>query len=631
MVARQTPSLNINGFDAMMTDYDPAGWLAYASADGTEFGDPEAVIASIASQLADGDLESHDRDGNREAKFYIGIEADPKAADPGVAIALGQQALELAIRFTGWAPLTWVDVLAGAEPSVMEMTSATVAKEFDDLAEMLQGKRVIAVTVHARPFVRPTDKITIDAPPVPGTSPAADVALDSGASTTGWTAAGLLSGVTNSMVLGASDPVFAGQVVGLSKRTFGSSVSQPWVSATRTLSIPVDASRPLLRITGTVRYRHDATLHMGYAGTVTVTATGATSSPVTVVNLTHDPATGDYSILMKQNSAVSSIKVTYQTPSAFVVSLYTLWVGVDAITRTVGLVSGVFTGAFQSRQVPIYGSQRTELSLGINGLNTAGDNAALLGEKVLVHTAAAGDDARSKFLSCRTMASTADPADPTAASGASTLLGTTASPTTFAFPVAKLLPGEYMVFARLKASSAGIRTLSYASTVSDGTGALGAADPATGWYTTPVTAKTSYDIFPIGTLMLPPAGIEDEAAVVSVKVAADTASVVTLDDIWVAHIESGQVTLLDTSGNVSAVRVDAATVDAPQPSVWVGLATSSGTAAMISAGTRIQAFDQHMAAPGLLQISTVTPGCTTSRVSASYYPRYAHDVAPLPA
>jgi hypothetical protein len=52
---------------------------------------------------------------------------------------------------------------------------------------------------------------------------------------------------------------------------------------------------------------------------------------------------------------------------------------------------------------------------------------------------------------------------------------------------------------------------------------------------------------------------------------------------------------------------------------------------MMAAGTRIQAFDQHLAEPGLLQISTVTPGCATSRVSASYFPRYAHDVAPLPA
>jgi hypothetical protein len=200
----------------------------------------------------------------------------------------------------------------------------------------------------------------------------------------------------------------------------------------------------------------------------------------------------------------------------------------------------------------------------------------------------------------------------------------------FTFPASTLLPGEYAVYMRLKATSAAVRTISYAASL-DGSGTLDAADPATGWYTSRITAGTGYDIFPMDSLMLPPAGIEDATATLSLKVAADTASVVSLDDVWLAHVESGQVTLLDTSGSLSAVRIDAATVDAPQPSAWVGIATATGTGAMLAAGQRIQAFDQHMAEPGLLQISTVTPSCGTSRVSASYYPRFAHDVAPVTA
>ncbi|GAB7004412.1 hypothetical protein JCM18899A_18850 [Nocardioides sp. AN3] len=627
MVVLQDPGLNLNGFDAMMNEPNPdEGWRAYAfsSADGTDFGDPEVVITAIASQLADGDLENIDRYGNREATFYIGFTAEGWPDEPGAAIALGQQALELALRFKGWAPLTWVDPLAGAETSVMEMTSATVSKEFDDEVEIFDGMRVVKVTVHARPFVRPTDEIVFEAPPAPGSTPPADVTIDSGSSTTGWSGGGN-TGTVNTVGLGGFDPFLAGTVYAACVRN-GPPVI-PFSFATRSLAIVADTTRPFLRIEGKVRYRNDATGHFGFAGTITVSATSpAGGSAVTLVNLAHDQTTGVFTALVQQDADIASLTIRLDTPTFFQTGRSTLWVAIDSIDQTAG-GDGVFTGKVQSRQVQIFGSQRTEVSLAVLGLDDT-DTPVALGPQTLVHTASAGTDGRAKFLGCRAASGLTGTTDAAATTGAKNTLSTTASPTVFTFPVGALLPGEFDVFVNVKGTAA-TRTLSYAATL-DGAGSLDASDPVAGWYTAQVAVVTGYRIVPLGVLMLPPADIEDPDATISVKIAADAA--VDLDEIWLAHRESGQVTLLDTNDSgISAVRLDAATVDAPAPSAWVGVATTDGTGAMMAAGARIQAFDQHMAEPGLLQISTVTPGCSTSRVSGRYFPRNGHDVAPRPS
>jgi hypothetical protein len=461
------------------------------------------------------------------------------------------------------------------------------------------------------------------------------VTLDAGNTVSGWSAAGI-STSTNSIVLGASDPVFAGQVVGFSKRTSGSSVSQPWVSATRTLSIPVDSTRPFLLITGNVRYRHDATLSMGSAGTITVSATGASSSPVTVVNLTHNATTGAYSVLLKQNSAVSSIKVKYQTPSAFRVSLFTLWAGVDSIKQTVGAIPGVFTGKVQSRQVQIYGSQRTELSLAVDGLDTAGTVAVGLGEQVLVYTASAGSDVGAKFVSCRAAPGNAGTADTSAVSGVFSPLSTTSSPVAFVFAASTLSPGTYMAVARVRSGSAGTSDLSIRASLDLARGD-NIFEPRTGWRTAPLTVVASGAVWPnvnvgewvmvpLGLLRLPPADLEDGFASITIQVAGGSLPV-DLDDVFLMNTDVGQTSLVLTgfsSGQFSAVRLDAATVDAPQASAWVGAVNAE-----MFADPARWIGEQHAAAPGLLQIATVTPGCATSRVSASYFPRFHTHVASI--
>ena len=136
-VALQDVALMLRGLNLMMASPDPVyGYRIRTLGDNMKVGDPEAAIASIASQLADGDLERVDRNGNRSATVPLVIDA-PGSDLPGAAIAAGQAAVDMACTFDGWTEMVYASPLAGAETTVFEVTSATVSSEIDDLAEII--------------------------------------------------------------------------------------------------------------------------------------------------------------------------------------------------------------------------------------------------------------------------------------------------------------------------------------------------------------------------------------------------------------------------------------------------------------------------------------------------------------
>jgi hypothetical protein len=204
---------------------------------------------------------------------------------------------------------------------------------------------------------------------------------------------------------------------------------------------------------------------------------------------------------------------------------------------------------------PIYGSQRTELSLAILGLDADGTSPVALGEQVLIHTATAGEDSRLKFLGCR---------------AASRLGGTTDSTATTGFVQHAVAPQR----ARRVHVPRGQRC-SRAST--SPTRASRGPRRRRGRCPTrqPRRRRLARRLRP-GDRLVHVAGRADDcladraaglrsccrrrtsrtrAATLTVKVAADVASVVRVDEIWLAHIESGQVTLLNTNDSgISAVR-----------------------------------------------------------------------------
>ena len=779
--ATQAAALILNGLDLMMTEPSAEGYVIHASADGTTWGDPEAVIASIESQLSDGDLESLDRYGNRTATIALAIEA-PDSSAPGRAVALGERALELACRWPGGQvrELAWTSPMAGAETTVTEMTTAVVSRSTEDdwdLEERLRGTRLFSLTIHARPFVRGTTPVTIEAPAVIGST---TTTVDAGSSTSGWSmlstrppavtnlldpdsweawlnatksgapstssgtvaftrvpsstsdwygrsgaipvtpgtvyriqatvalSAGVYAGIGIYWYDSMGTEIYRNKVAWLSgpgsttsylvvtarsnaatMRAFvwGSSqtgsptvsvskvsvvdysaatglpdywdgnttdtaaVTYAWTGAadastsTATWTAPtlltasgliaasvygrasvqirrantgIDASTmaslPYLRIVGGSSQ---------VAGTITVADNGSTITPWTY---TRNASTGAFDIIVYRPGGFTSLDLTF-TRSDGISATDPALIIIDRIDITDNPFG---SGKVQSRQVQIYGSQRTELSLLVRGLGADGSSAVGLGSQTLVFTCAT-DDTRAKYASARRASGTSGTADSTATSGYYNAgAAKTGSPTGFSLGSgASLLPGTYDIYASVYITTAGTHTISVRVDRDAGIGA-----PITGaWQDVDVTAVSSGAVWPqlpTGAWWLIPVGTftvaEADASSITLTPAASTAAQVRFDDLLIFHRTRGQLSLVDTSassGSLSALRLDAATTTNPLPSVWVGVAGGAMMPADMTG--RCQATEQHQAEPGVLQVVTITPGCDTTRVSASYYERYAFD------
>jgi hypothetical protein len=303
----------------------------------------------------------------------------------------------------------------------------------------------------------------------------------------------------------------------------------------------------------------------------------------------------------------------------------------DAVQLTVSsidITNNPFAGYVLTRQVPIYGSRRTDLSLTVFGQDSSGTSSVALGTQTVVHTASAADGT-AKFASARALAGRAGTADSTAVSGSYDTLGSTSSPTAFQFTSPSLLAGNYLILARIKAPSAVVGDLlSFHAKVLPSGVLPTVYDPVTaGWKTAPFTAVASgavwpqvntatWTIIPLGMLRLPPVNVTDPTAPIVIEIAKGSTAV-TLDDLFLCNADVGQTSVVIT-GTATAVRLDAASTSSPQPACWVG--DSKPTLNLIAAAS-LWYGEQHTADAGLLQISTVTPGCATTRVAASYYRR----------
>lgn len=782
-VATQAPLLTLSGLDFMMSDPDPvAGYRIRALRQDFTFGDPDEVITSIVSQLQDGDLEQVTRAGNRVATVPLLIDA-PGSLAPGSAIALGQAAVDAACTFDGWTEMQWRSLLAGSETSVFEVTSATVSTPLNDVTERYSGGRYVTITIHARPFVRPLTPVTIDAPPVLGST---TTTIDDGSSVTPWSllsvtppdAHNLLtnpsfetnttgwasSSGTSSIARAAVNEGFGSYVlkaIALSPPTVSYVSYTPKVTVTPGTSYRLGfLADPSLMSGSTARvlYRwwnsantqvggdHIANLNAGFStvvitapagavgltfyagmaggdaaggktwyidaamlsdqpsmtgyfdgsttsteaityswtgtgnasttlahwtpatlavssGTIRATAYGTApsirrtgaidmsaqnylriqgtaratnnstqsglqvtvadngGSPITPISYIYNQTTGAFDIIIERPAGFTALDVSLTSPNIGTTA-YGFYVAVDSVVITDNPFA---TGKVQSRQVQIYGSQRTELSLEVLALDAAGTTPLGLGEQVLIHTSAARTDGRSKFLSVRTASGATGTSDATTTGGYYTDLPTTAAPAKFTFPASTLLPGNYLPVARLRHSAAISNVpLSFRADVTTSDLNYTAHDPVTGWKTVPITVAagaawpqipvSTWAMIPLGLLRLPPAAIDDADATITIEIGCDSAAI-DLDDIFLCNVDVGEASLLLTP-TASAVRLDAATVDAPQASAWVGAANGP-----MIADPSLWFGEQHQAEPGLLQIATVTPGCTTSRVSGHYYPR----------
>lgn len=358
-------------------------------------------------------------------------------------------------------------------------------------------------------------------------------------------------------------------------------------------------------------------------------------TPITPDSYSLNLSTGAYTVIINRPSGFTTVDVSVTVSDSD-------WVtgnaGFGLTVSSIAITDNPYTTSkVQRRAVHIYGTQRTELSLSVLGLDGAGTTPVGLGEQALIYTCS-GSDSSLKFVDCRNTAGVGGTTDATAVSGSFNTPGGTGAPTVFTFDPLVMRAGTYLAVARVRMGAASADTILTQAYVTPAVGDP-VYSPSTGWLSAPFKAVAagavwpaqnvgSWAMIPLGLLRLPPADLTGAGATLSIAVAKHGAAF-DLDDVFLMNVDSGEASLVLTAtaaGSYSAVTLNAATVSSPQPTAWFG--TANG--AMMADSLRWNG-EQHQASPGLLEIDTVTPGCTTSRVSAMYYPRFHTNVASVPS
>lgn len=583
---------------------DPLPYLIETTADGTNWGDADAIIAEIRAQILDGQVANVSSYENREATVRVRI-----TGNDGDALAQGEAALMAEVN-KGRNTLAWVPLLTGAVPCVFDVVYSTLDFESEgkDLHEKRRKQRTFVLTLACLPFTRTEKKVLIDSLPVPTTSTGSGVSptvVDSGTSTTNWT--GL-----NTAVLTAETPSWAGAAtVVVARRSTAAACSIYRSSVTA-----ATGGRQFLRVTGWGLW--SAIGGKIYAQAAFRWAMGtSTATYLTPVAYTYKTSTGRFDALFYLPSGLTGnrFRMTMIYTGPHPANVHHSALAVDEISW-VGDAPFTSTTRQMSRTLPVYGAARTEGELEVRALAVDGVTPEQLGAHTLVYTRAAGAGIQPPLRAWRTngMPIVADSA---LVSGArEPLAGTTA---TFVVPTDLVKPGTYQIVARVRCANTNAQTLTVTASTAATDASLLPTNTASISRTLNFTTASTWQFVSIGELTLPTVEAGHTAANLTLTIANNNANVVDLDEAWIFNTDDGQFTLVDTSGSgVSMLRIAGATLDRPQPSVWVG--TADGTA-VVNAGVRVLWRGSHQFNPGAVEVFTVTTTTARARAALRYYPR----------
>lgn len=549
---------------------------------GADHGSPESETEALPMRLQDGEIVSLLRSSNRTIPLNVLIEA----GDYATLAKYEDELFAAANPASGRGELEFHPGDSVGEPVIFDVFPFVPAYQREEGME-LAGMRRYPLAIPALPWPRAKSPVHVPSLPVPP-AVVTEVLVDDCSATTGWTASGGTLTVSDGMVgVVEADGAFLDLI--------------------RTAAIP---DLTYLKIVGTRGSSVTGTSNLSFW------LDGVTVYPVSQSGAwAYDPipaGTPWEAWLPIPAGGASSLRIR-QAGSA-TNSLF-----VDQILAT-DASPWPGTGRQQARTIDIYGSRPTEMSLLIEGRD-ADDLPVPLGDDVLVYTATE-DTFVPPIREYWTGGATADPA---AVSGAFTLFSDDSH---FEIPVGLLKPSTYTVWARCKTSSPGTKNFQ-----------LLAESSALGFSVASETRDLSVSIpfadyaitIPIARLDLPvteSTGPDDLLKLSFVGGPADSS----WDDVYLFDVNSGQLTAMDPTpgpgvGEWSRLRLAAATVDRPKPSVWYGHA---GSDAEVRSDSRATSFGQHLAKPGRLMVFVATQNCPNAEVSADYSPRFGHHAHAIP-
>lgn len=580
----QQHGLTWGALDFVSKEPTAAGYLLEACADGTNFGNPKALIQTVRSLLTDGSLAVLEGWDNREIPIHLRISAPSAIAGP--ALAAAEAALMAELRAESKSPLVYTPPATDAPASYFDVVVAELERDNGndwDFDESQREERYYILTLTCLPFARPADTTVVPAISAPPVTPTVSV-VDACTSLTGWTA---LVGTTS---LIGSD---------------GIRVSHP-------TSLPSMQRSGAVSMTGfpylTVQAR---ALRLNSGGgpalaEATVAVDGVVLTPVAT---TGSLAAGDRKLYFETGS-FSTLTFTIVDP----------WVGgsgtpvssnidVYQIEKTDSLPTAG-SARQQVRSATVAGSAPTQAAIRLFDATPAA-----LGTEILVHTSR-NTSWQPALRPFRTSSATVA-ADSAMVSGSRNTL---ASSMVFRIPANLLTEGTYSLMARLNVGVAGTIGWSAKTVSSAGATTVGSSVVTSGSATVGVT--DGYQVINLAALPLPVVKAEADQMV---ELTLTGTSNMMVDEVWLFGLHDGVLTWLRDTDSLTWLEIRSPELGAARPSIYGGTGAKGANSIDVSwkaAGGSFGSFGAHRFDPGLMQIFTVTSSSLVSQSEIEFYPRY---------
>lgn len=549
-----------------------------ACTDGTDYGNPEATVAEVASMLMDGDAAQVTRYGNRTATIKVRV----KGATLDI-VATGTAAIEAEVN-KGRNTLTWLPP-GTATASVFDVVYSTLDFGYDDLTEN-HVTRYFTLTLACLPFARRALSTTVVATALPATTPTI-TSIDACTSTTGW------ASPTGTIALADG---------GTSVRETGTAPGSNLAEMTRSGLSSTIAVGEYVMVTV-----EDSTGGYWYLYNdlqILLNGTAATYKA-----LVADGTKRTYYLPRPSSGTLNTVKVagtTFPTPD---------WISVHDISKSTGLP---FTGSNAQRlfSVPIGGTARTQADIVVE------TPTGTIGQEGIVYTYRSGaalyPPLRGAYLT------SSGGAGGTANVNSNAVSFTAAS--VFTIPAASIPPGTYSLVVRTQNTAATAYSLSWLATT---TGSLtSTALDQSGSVSVPA-GSGAYRHVEAGTLSLPTVAVGAGSAANVVLTVSSSLTGVNWDEMWLFNLDAGDLTRLQTPSGASRMIVSSATLGGNSRPSWK-IGTQATVANDIDAGDRATAPGVHQITPGPLTAFVVTPlsGAGGQTVTLSLYERFRHHVTP---
>lgn len=536
---------------------DPVhGYWFQVCAEGTNFGDPEAVTRIVQSLLADGDSIQYVRDGNRSVPIRVQVNG------PSLnAIAHGEAALRRATKVRN--ELVWQPPDNMAAASMYDTLPSSMSREKDWDLDELRRVRTFSLNLTCSPFAASTTLTTVATLPEPPDTPTtitvsnADTVTGFSASATYQTSSGQVSTPIAPTDQGAfvRATVFGGKPILILAYTPASPVA---TSATPYFIVEMSGDVPsFFRINNAA---------------VSPVLSRATTAGTTLYVLPTDGVAVTY--IETGKAVTSTIRET------------TVTLNIHDISRT-NMIPRV-TGRQLTRVVEVGGTERTPASIHVFSGYDMADM-----QSVILHTSPEDSSGYSPPLRrWRTAGNAQTDAPGDTFSGKSEALKPNAP--TFEVPNPALPMGGYVLAARLQASVATVVGINYA---------FHTFFPASGGYeegivtgTKAWTAKapSQYEIVPLAVVTLPTIrGVGGKTRVAFACNAVD--SDVFFDEAWLFRLDDDCALTIVENHPPDHIWIDSADTTSPVPVVTQGFAADRSDAR--HPGKGLQSWGSHVMHP----------------------------------